>query len=120
MNLDLVCDVLDKRVIDRNGRAMGRVDGIALEQRAGQPPRVGALLVGPSALGHRLSSALGRWIAAIERALGIAEGRPARILFKHVLNTEPDVEVDLAVSDTSVDVVEQKLRGWTVALTGSK
>ncbi|MDO8681557.1 MAG: hypothetical protein Q7R30_23830 [Acidobacteriota bacterium] len=120
MDLDLVRDVLDKRVIDRDGRAMGRVDGIALEQRAGQPPRVSALLVGPSALGHRLSPALGRWIKSIEHALGIAEGRPARIAFTHVLESEPDVKVDLAVSDTAVDVVEQKLRGWIVALTGSK
>ena len=38
--MDLVCNLLDKRVVDRNGRAMGRVDGIALEQRPGQPPRV--------------------------------------------------------------------------------
>lgn len=118
--MDLVCDVLDKRVVDRNGRAMGRVDGIVLEQRAGQPPRVSALLVGPSALGHRLSPALGRWIEAMERALGIAERRPARIAFKQVLETEPDVNVDLSVADTAVDIVEQKLRGWIIALTGSK
>ena len=118
--MDLVCDVLDKRVIDRNGRAMGRVDGIALEQRAGKPPRVSALLIGPSALGHRLSPRLGRWIEAIERRLGIAEGRPARIAFKQVLKTEPDVKVDLELADTSVAVVEDKLRGWIVALTRSK
>jgi sporulation protein YlmC with PRC-barrel domain len=120
MDLDLVCDVLDKRVIDRNGRAMGRIDGIALEQRPGKPPRVSALLVGPSALGHRLSPALGRWVETIERVLGIAAGRPARIAFKQVLRTEPDVKVDLEVGDTSVAVVEDKLRGWIVALSGSK
>ncbi len=77
--MDLVRDVLDTQVIDRNGRAMGRVDGISLECRAGKPPRVGALLIGPSALGHRLSPRLGRWVEAIERALGIDKGRPARI-----------------------------------------
>lgn len=120
MNLDLVCDVLDKQVIDRNGRAMGRVDGIALEPCAGKPPRVSALLIGPSALGHRLWPALGRWVVAVEHSLGIAEGRPARIAFAQVIKTEPDVKVDLAVSDTAVGVVEQKLRGWIVALTGSK
>lgn len=118
--MDLVCNLLDKRVVDRNGRAMGRVDGIALEQRSGQPPRVSALLIGPSALGHRLSPSLGRWIEAVERALGIAEGRPARIAFRQVLNIEPDVTVDLDAGGTSVAVVERKLRGWIVALTGSK
>jgi len=118
--MDLVCDVLDKRVIDRNGRAMGRVDGIALEHRDGQPPRVSALLVGPSALAHRLSPALGRWVEAIERACGIDKGRPVRIAFKHVLKGEPDIKVDLAVGDTTAGVVEQKLRRWIVALSGSK
>ena len=120
MKLDLVCDVLDNRVVDRNRRVMGRVDGIALEPRAGKPPRVSALLVGPSALAHRLSPALGRRVEAIERAWGIAEGRPARITFAQVIKTEPDVTVDLAIGDTSTGVVEQKLRGWIVALSGSK
>lgn len=118
--MDLVCDVLDKRVIDRHGRVMGRVDGIALEHRDGKPPRVSALLVGPSALGHRLSPALGRWVEAIEHAFGIDQGRPVRIAFKQVLEGEPDIRVDLAVGDTSAGVVEQKLRRWIVALSGSK
>lgn len=118
--MDLVCDVLDKRVIDRHGRVMGRVDGIALEHRDGKPPRVSALLVGPSALGHRLSPALGRWVEAIEHAFGIDQGRPVRIAFKQVLKGEPDIRVDLAVGDTSAGVVEQKLRRWIVALSGSK
>lgn len=120
MKLDLVCDVLDKRVVDRHGRAMGRVDGIALEHRAGKPPRVSALLVGPSALGHRMAPALGRWIQTIERALGIGQGRPARITFKQVIKSDRDIKVDLAIGDTSVGIVEQKLRGWIVALSGSK
>ena len=118
--MDLVRDVLDAQVIDRHGRAMGRVDGIALECRPGQPPRVGALLIGPSALGHRLSPRLGRWVEAIERALGIDKGRPARLSFKQVLDIQRAIKVDLTISDTAVGVVEQKLRRWIVALSGSK
>ena len=118
--MDLVRDVLDTQLIDRNGRAMGRVDGISLECRAGQPPRVVALLVGPSALGHRLSPRLGRWVEAIERALGIDKGRPARISFKQVLDIGHAIKVDLAIGDTSLGVVEEKLRRWIVALTGSR
>ena len=118
--MDLVRDVLDTQLIDRNGRAMGRVDGISLECRAGKPPRVGALLVGPSALGHRLSPRLGRWVEARERALGIDKGRPARISFEQVLDIDQAIKVDLAIGDTSLGVVEQKLRRWIVALTGSR
>ena len=118
--MDLVRDVLDTQVIDRNGRPMGRVDGISLECRAGKPPRVTALLVGPSALGHRLSPRLGRWVGAIEHAFGIDEGRPARISFQQVLDIARAVKVDLAMSDTALGVVEQKLRRWIVALSGAK
>ncbi len=118
--MDLVRDVLDVQVIDRNGRAMGRVDGIALECRPGQPPRVEALLVGPSALGHRLSPRLGRWVAAIERASGIDKGRPARLSFQQVLDIDRAIKVDLTMSDTALGVVEQKLRRWIVALSGSE
>ena len=33
--MDLVRDLLDKLVVDRNGREMGRVDGIVLDHRDG-------------------------------------------------------------------------------------
>ena len=118
--MDLVRDVLDAQVIDRNGRAMGRVDGISLERREGKPPRVRALLVGPSALGHRLAPRLGRWVEAIERTLGIDKGRPARISFKQVLDIDRAIKVDVAIGDTSLGIVEQKLRRWIVALSGSR
>lgn len=118
--MDLACDVLDKRVVDRNGHEMGRVDGIALEQRHGKPPRVSALLIGPSVLGHRLSPRLGRWVAAIERAFGLDGDRPTRIEFKQVLDSDRQIKVNLAFDDTSAAVVERTLRRWIVTLTGSK
>jgi sporulation protein YlmC with PRC-barrel domain len=37
--MDLVRDLLDKKVVDRNGREMGRVDGIVISIRAGAAPR---------------------------------------------------------------------------------
>ena len=38
--LDLIRDVLDTQVTDREETKMGRVDGLVLELREGQPPRV--------------------------------------------------------------------------------
>jgi len=70
--MDLVRDVLDKRVVDRNGREMGRVDRIVLELRDGQPPRVAAFEIGPSALATRVHPRLGRWVEALEHAVGLA------------------------------------------------
>jgi sporulation protein YlmC with PRC-barrel domain len=118
--MDLVRDVLDTQVVDRNGRAMGRVDGIALEHRDGKPPRVSALLVGPSALGERLSPRLGLWVRAIEQAFGIDQGRPARFSFKQILDLGRVIKIDLAISDTAIGVVEQWLRKWIIVFSGSK
>ena len=53
--MDLVHDLLDKKVVDRNGREMGRVDSIVLDIRAGAPPRVAALEIGPRVLASRIS-----------------------------------------------------------------
>ena len=53
-HFDLVRDVLDKQLVDREKVQMGRVDGIVLELREGQPPRVAHFELGFAVLGLRL------------------------------------------------------------------
>jgi sporulation protein YlmC with PRC-barrel domain len=118
--VDLTRDVLDKQVIDRNGREMGRVDGIVLDHRPGEAPRVSALLIGPSVLGDRLHPVIGRWVAAFEHALGIGEGRPVRIEAGDVTRIDDDVRVDLAVGETAAGIVEQRLRAWLTKIPGGR
>ncbi|MBD1845553.1 hypothetical protein H6F89_19485 [Cyanobacteria bacterium FACHB-63] len=38
--MNLVRDVLDNQIVDRNQTKMGKVDGIVFELRDGQPPRL--------------------------------------------------------------------------------
>jgi sporulation protein YlmC with PRC-barrel domain len=117
--MDLARDVLDKRVVDRNGRDMGRVDSLVLETRAGIPPRVSSLELGPSVLARRVHPILGRWVAAIEYALGIAEGRPVRIPIRDVLAVGDHIKVDRAAGETAAATVEHRLRRWIGAIPGS-
>jgi hypothetical protein len=117
--VDIVRDLLDKLVVDRTGREMGRVDGIVVEHRSGMAPRVLALEIGPSVLGYRLHPVVGRWIAGLEQACGVAEGRPVRIPFSDVLETATDVKVDVAAGETGVGNVEQRLRAWIGKLPGA-
>jgi sporulation protein YlmC with PRC-barrel domain len=107
--LDLVRDVLDKKVVDRHGREMGRVDGIVIDA-GGAAPRVAAIEIGSSTLARRVARFLGRWAAGLERALGIDGGRPLRIPFSAVLDVADHVRVDVAVGDTPGAVVEHALR----------
>ena len=69
--MDVVRDMLDKSVIDRNGREMGRVDGILLRQAAGQPAHLTAILIGPSVLADRLHSRLGPIVRALEQRFNV-------------------------------------------------
>ena len=107
--LDLVRDVLDKQVLDRYGREMGRVDGVVIETGGGVA-RVVAIEIGAATLARRVASFLGRWASGCERALGIDVGRPLRIPFSAVLDISDHIRVDVAVGETAGAVVEHALR----------
>ena len=108
--LHLVRDLLDARVVDRNGRNMGRVDGIVLEIREGAGPRVAAIEIGPDVLASRVHAFLGRLVWGLERAFRVDEGRPLRIPFAHILDVDDGVKVDCAFGETPAATVEQRLR----------
>jgi sporulation protein YlmC with PRC-barrel domain len=117
--VDLVRDLLDKMVVDRNGREVGRVDSVVLEVRAGAPPLVTAIEIGPSVLANRLHRLLGRWVEALEHGLGVDQGRPLRIPQAAILEVADHIRVDLAFAETSAGTVEQRLRRWVSAIPGS-
>jgi sporulation protein YlmC with PRC-barrel domain len=116
--MDLVRDLLDKRVVDRNGRDLGRVDRIVLRLEHGRP-RVDAIEIGPSVLGDRISSFLGRLIAGLEHAFAVDAGRPYRIPIGAVLDVEDHIKIDAAFGETPAATIEQRLRRWVGAIPGS-
>jgi sporulation protein YlmC with PRC-barrel domain len=92
--MDIVREVLDKQVLDRQQRKMGRVDGIILEIRDGTPPRLLALEVGGTTLARRLHPRLGRWLTAwLGRRAGQCE-EGYRIPWTQVRDVGIEVAVD--------------------------
>ena len=118
--MDIVRDVLDKSVVDRNGREMGRVDALVLEPRADQPPRLQSIVIGPVALGSRLHPILGRLVSACERRMGLDANRPVQIDVADVEKFDRKIHLRLAIGDTAVAAVEQRIRGWLSRLPGSR
>jgi sporulation protein YlmC with PRC-barrel domain len=118
--MDVVHDVLDKHIVDRNGREMGRVDGIVLDVRENAPPRLVEVLIGASVLGARVNPVLGRWIHGVEHGLGIGDERPIRIAFSHVDEIGEKVKLDLVVGDTHAETLEARIRTWLLEIPGSK
>ena len=117
--MDLVRDLLDQPVVDRDGRPMGRVDGITIDVREDAPPRVVSIAIGPVVLGERLHRTVGRWIRGIEVACGVAEGRPVEVAMSAVTVVHGNVHVDVASGDTGATAVEHRVRGWIRRLPGA-
>jgi sporulation protein YlmC with PRC-barrel domain len=59
--LDAALHLLDRQVIDKDGRPAGKVDDLELTERKDGAPYVSAILSGSGALGPRISRRWGRW-----------------------------------------------------------
>jgi|SRR5919109_1942492 hypothetical protein len=93
--LDLVRDVLDKQLVDREGRPFGKVDGIVLEVRGDAPPRVVALEVGAATRLGRLPLWVSRWLRPLAK-----RARATRIPKEAVIAVAKDVRVDVDAART--------------------
>lgn len=117
--MDLVRDMLDKAVVDRHGREMGRVDRVVIERGHGAPSRVVAIEVGLSAVGERLGSTFGGWITGLLHGLGIEQGQPLRVHVGQILGITNTVKVNLAFGETPAANLERKLRRLVKRIPGA-
>jgi hypothetical protein len=89
-------DLLDRQLVDRNGRLAGKVDDVefAVDDDSDALPRVDALLSGLGALANQLGGDLGRWLTSIERRLALRRDRaPSRIDFGAVKSIGSSIEL---------------------------
>lgn len=98
--MNVIRDVLDNQIVDRNQRKMGKVDGIVIELRDGEPPRLAYIEVGMPILARRLYPRLQRWVAAVESKWGAKRTEPFRIPWSKVRDVGIDVEVDVEAEAT--------------------
>ena len=111
--IDVGLEVLDRQIVDSNGRLAGKVDDLELvfpEGGAG-PPYVVAIVSGPGALARRLCGRLGAWIeAAHGRLHDERPPRPARVPFSVVKRIGNDVEVGVERETLESDRLERWVR----------
>lgn len=108
--MELVRDVLDKQIHDESGCKIGKVDGIVVALRKGRAPRVVGLELGVTTLAGRIHAGFGDWVYRVARRWGIANGKPVRIPFEHVVKTGIDVTVNVAAARTGALWWEDWLR----------
>lgn len=104
-------DLLDKQLLDREGRKAGKVDDIVLEVRRGKAPRVVALELGLSTVLDRIHDGLGQWALRLERRWRVSDATPVRIGIEHVTKAGINVETDVDANQTAVYAWERWIRG---------
>jgi sporulation protein YlmC with PRC-barrel domain len=105
--LDLQLHLLDRQVVDRDGRPVCKVDDLELALDPAGRPYVRAILVGPRALGPRLGGRLGRWVAAIAQRLASGDDHgPPSIDFALVTDIGSAVTVARRYDELPIDPLE--------------
>lgn len=103
--MQLVRDLLDKQLLDRERRRMGRADGLVLAVTPGEPPRLSWIEVGATTVMGRIHPALGRLLARLARRWGAQVGSPVRIALEDLIDTGTEVRL-------AVDATESGAERW--------
>ena len=111
----LARDVLDKQLVDREKKRMGKVDGLVLRFGRDGRPRVAFLEVGPAGLARRVSPRLARWIARVTRRLGVSDAEPDRFSPAKIVHFGNEIQLDVDAARTKVYAWERWLRARVIS-----
>lgn|SRR5690349_12943652 len=101
--MQMIRDILDKQVVDRQQTKIGKVDGVVAELREGAPPKIAFVELGAVALGRRLGPRAHRWVGRLAEKLGGPRRRqPHRIAWNKLRDTGVDIESDIDVRETAI------------------
>jgi hypothetical protein len=98
--MDLVRDVLDKKLIDREDCPMGRVDGLVMQFGEHSQPRITHIVIGGKTLWMRLHPAFARLALRLGRVWGPKRDGPVRIPWSRVITTGKQVKLDVEAKET--------------------
>lgn len=113
-SIDGHLELLDRQIIDHDGRMLGKVDDLALEEREDGRIVVTALLTGPGALGPRLGGALATIMTGSWARLSGRSG-PARIDWSQVASVGIVVTLGVDRMTVKVDGFEDWMRDRIIA-----
>lgn len=111
MRVQLARQLLDRQIVDRDGRLVGRVDDIAFAIDGEGFPYVDCLLSGQGALGPRVGGRVGRLLVAIaDRFVDEPPAPPLRIPLHLVDRVDSTVRLRVRAADLPPPPVENWLR----------
>jgi sporulation protein YlmC with PRC-barrel domain len=110
--IDIGLHVLDRQLLDKNGRRCGNVDDLAIEGGAGDSPEVVAILVGPGYWPQRagLIGKLASWIGG---------GGRVRVDWSDVQKIGAAVELKREATELGLGRGDDRLRPYFDKIPGS-
>ena len=111
MRVQLGRQLLDRQIVDRDGRLVGKVDDLAFAFDDEGYPYVDYLLTGQGALGQRVGGLTGRFLLALaDRFVENPPVRPVPIPFSLVERVDSAVRLRCRSADLPPSAVENWLR----------
>jgi len=98
--MNLVRDVLDKKLIDREDEEMGRVDGLVMQVGEKSQPRITHIEIGGTTLGARLHPTFARLAKKMAQMWGPKRRGPVRIPWSHVKTVGRNIKLDVRAKET--------------------
>ena len=111
MRLQLGRQLLDRQIVDRDGRLVGKVDDVEFAVDADGYPYVAFLLTGQAALARRIGGRTGRFLVAVaDRLADDPPVRPLRIPFAQVARIDSAVRLRIRADELPRPPAEAWLR----------
>lgn len=118
--IDGYLELLDRQILDHDGRMVGKVDDVELEEREDGRLYVTALLTGPGALGPRLGGAPATFVTSTWARLS-GRDEPARVPWSQVASVGTAIRLAVDRTTVAVDGFETWMRDRVIAaIPGSK
>ena len=104
--------VLDRQLLDKNGRRCGNVDDLAIEGGPGETPEVTALLVGPGYWQQRAG-----WVGAIAGWIG--GNRKINVGWQDVARVDSGIELKKTARELGLGRGDDRLRPYVEKIPGA-
>jgi len=109
--IDAALNLLDRQIVDKDGRMAGTVDDLELTEDPKGAPYVTAILAGPGALSRQIGGRFGKWLESVHERLHPAEQPgPPRIAFGVVRKIDNHVEVIVSREELEISRFEDWVR----------
>jgi sporulation protein YlmC with PRC-barrel domain len=111
-SLDLGLGILDRQLLDSEGRRCGNVDDLAIEGGPGETPHVVAILVGPGYWPQRAG-----WIGRLAGWIG--GGKRVRVPWEDVAEVSSHVQLRKRAAELGLGTGDDRLRPLLEKIPGA-